>query len=163
MVEAAVSGAAMNLPHLANGIAVASGKGGVGKTWLSVTLCQILARQGRNVLLFDGDLGLANVDIQLGLAPEKDLGGVLAGKYTLDQAISHCREGSFDVIAGRSGSGIDSMASSPRPKISASEWSMSISLRSRSSNEMPSDSASSERSLDSTGGMGIGGVLACAQ
>ncbi len=105
MVEAVKSDPAPNLPHLANGIAVASGKGGVGKTWLSVTLCQILARQGRNVLLFDGDLGLANVDIQLGLAPEKDLGGVLAGKYTLEQAISRCREGSFDVIAGRSGSG----------------------------------------------------------
>ena len=66
------------MPRLANGIAVASGKGGVGKTWLSVTLCQTLARQGRKVLLFDGDLGLANVDIQLGLAPEKDLGGVMA-------------------------------------------------------------------------------------
>src|SRR3546814_1592039 len=60
----------------ANMLAVASGKGGVGKTWLSVTLAQALARSGKRVLLFDGDLGLANVDIQLGLQPRNDLGGV---------------------------------------------------------------------------------------
>ena len=47
-------------------IAVASGKGGVGKTWLAITLAHALARLGRRTLLFDGDLGLANVDIQLG-------------------------------------------------------------------------------------------------
>ena len=50
-------------------VAIASGKGGVGKTWLSITLAHALARHGRRVLLFDGDLGLANVDIQLGLTP----------------------------------------------------------------------------------------------
>ena len=46
-----------------NIIAVASGKGGVGKTWLSITLAHALARTDRRVLLFDGDLGLANLDI----------------------------------------------------------------------------------------------------
>src|SRR3546814_4584785 len=61
----------------ANMRAVASGKGGVGKSWLSVTLAQALARSGKRVLLFDGDLGLANVDITLGLPPRNDLGGVL--------------------------------------------------------------------------------------
>ncbi len=50
-------------------IAIASGKGGVGKTWFAITLAHALARAGRRVLLFDGDLGLANVDIQLGLTP----------------------------------------------------------------------------------------------
>ena len=50
-----------------NMFAVASGKGGVGKTWLAISLAHALARAGRKTLLFDGDLGLANVDIQLGL------------------------------------------------------------------------------------------------
>lgn len=88
-----------------NVIAVASGKGGVGKTWFSVTLCHALARFGRNVLLFDADLGLANVDIQVGLMPERDLGGVLNGRLTLSQARVHFEDGDYDIIAGRSGAG----------------------------------------------------------
>src|SRR3546814_10651946 len=86
-------------------LAVASGKGGVGKTWLSVTLAQALARSGKRVLLFDGDLGLANVDIQLGLQPRNDLGGVLDGSYALKDAVAAYPGGGFDVIAGRSGTG----------------------------------------------------------
>ena len=57
-------------------IGIASGKGGVGKTWLTISLAHSLARRGRRVLLFDGDLGLANVDIQLGLEPGTDLGAI---------------------------------------------------------------------------------------
>lgn len=86
-------------------IAVASGKGGVGKTWLAITLAHALANKNRKVLLFDGDLGLANVDIQLGLMPKHDLGGVLAGRLPLNQAAMNYEDGGFDVIAGRSGSG----------------------------------------------------------
>ena len=56
-------------------------------------------------MLFDGDLGLANVDIQLGLMPKHDLGGVLSGRLTLNQATTGFADGGFDVIAGRSGSG----------------------------------------------------------
>ena len=88
-----------------NVIAVASGKGGVGKTWFSITMAHALARAGRKVLLFDGDLGLANVDIQLGLMPKVDLGSVVSGRLTLNQALVAFPEGRFDVIAGRSGSG----------------------------------------------------------
>jgi flagellar biosynthesis protein FlhG len=88
-----------------NVIAIGSGKGGVGKTWLSVTLCHALARGGARVLLFDGDLGLANVDIQLGLAPKHDLGSVIAGRRTLGGAIFRYEEGGFDMIAGQSGGG----------------------------------------------------------
>jgi flagellar biosynthesis protein FlhG len=95
-------------------IAIASGKGGVGKTWLSITLAHALARHGRRVLLFDGDLGLANVDIQLGLTPERDLGAVLTGRASLAESALHHEEGGFDILAGRSGSGalagLDSVA-----------------------------------------------------
>ena len=83
-------------------IAVASGKGGVGKTWFAITLAHALARRGERVLLFDGDLGLANVDIQLGLMPATDL-GVWAAGGNLADAITPADE--FDVLAGRSGSG----------------------------------------------------------
>jgi len=90
-------------------IIVASGKGGVGKTWTSTTLCHLYASQGKKTLLFDGDLGLANVDIQLGLIPQADLGQVLSGAITLDQAITRFdpgkNQGAFDIISGQSGSG----------------------------------------------------------
>lgn len=88
-----------------NMIAVASGKGGVGKTWFSITLAHSLAKSGQRVLLFDGDLGLANLDIQLGLMPKHDLSSVVGGRLTLNQAIIDYPEGGFDIIAGRSGSG----------------------------------------------------------
>ncbi len=89
-----------------NMIAVASGKGGVGKTWFAITLSHALARSGRRTLLFDGDLGLANVDIQLALnAGRQDLGAVLSGRLTLSGAVNRYGPGGFDVIAGQSGSG----------------------------------------------------------
>ncbi len=86
-----------------NIIAVASGKGGVGKTWFSITLSHALAQSGKKVLLFDGDLGLANVDVQLGLMAKRDLNDVIRGRLGLDKVIQHYEEGGFDIIAGRSG------------------------------------------------------------
>jgi flagellar biosynthesis protein FlhG len=91
-------------PRRNNIIAIASGKGGVGKTWLAVTLTHLFARSGRHALLFDGDIGLANVDVQLGLTPQRDLSGVISGRHTLKDAITQYSEGGFDIIAGRSGS-----------------------------------------------------------
>jgi flagellar biosynthesis protein FlhG len=93
------------MPHDPRTIAVASGKGGVGKTWFSITLAHALSRLGRRVLLFDGDLGLANIDVQLGLTPAHDIGGVLEGSVTLAQAVMRHPGGGFDILAGRSGSG----------------------------------------------------------
>ncbi|MES2983599.1 MAG: MinD/ParA family protein [Pseudomonadota bacterium] len=87
-----------------NIIAVASGKGGVGKTWFSITLAHLFARAGRKVLLFDGDIGLANVDVQLGLTPTRDLGAVFSGQCRMRDAITHYEGGKFDILAGRSGS-----------------------------------------------------------
>ena len=86
-----------------NVIAVASGKGGVGKTWFSITLSHALAQAGKKVLLFDGDLGLANIDVQLGLMPKRDLNDVIRGRLGLDKVIQPFEDGGFDIIAGRSG------------------------------------------------------------
>lgn len=96
-------------------IAVASGKGGVGKTWFSISLAQALARGGKKILLFDGDLGLANVDVQLGLMAKHDLNDVIEGHLTLDKIVEHCADGGFDVVAGRSGHG--SLAALPLPRL----------------------------------------------
>ena len=98
-----------------NIIAVASGKGGVGKTWFSITLAHALTRMGKKVLLFDGDLGLANVDVQLGLMPKRDLNDVIRGRLSLDKVIQTYEDGDFDIIAGRSGQA--SLASLPSQRL----------------------------------------------
>ncbi len=94
--------------HIAPGprrIAIASGKGGVGKTWFAITLAHALAQDRASVLLFDGDLGLANIDIQLGLCPAYDLSAVLSGRVPLGQAATWYEAGGFHILPGRSGSG----------------------------------------------------------
>lgn len=68
-------------------IAVTSGKGGVGKTSVSVNLSVAMAMSGRKVMLLDGDLGMANVDVMLGLQPTYNLSHVIEGKCTLDQTL----------------------------------------------------------------------------
>ena len=90
-------------PQGKNVIAVASGKGGVGKTWFSITLSHALANQGKRVLLFDGDLGLANVDVQLGLMPKRDLNDVIRGRVSMDKVVQEYENGGFYIVAGRSG------------------------------------------------------------
>jgi len=65
-------------------IVFASGKGGVGKSNVVANLAALLGRGGRDVLVMDGDLGLANVDILLGLAPSLTMGNFLEGTHSLD-------------------------------------------------------------------------------
>jgi flagellar biosynthesis protein FlhG len=96
-------------------IAVASGKGGVGKTWFSITLSHALSKEGKKVLLFDGDLGLANIDVQLGLMAKRDLNDVVEGNIGMENAAQRYEDGGFDVIAGRSGHG--SLSALPLPRL----------------------------------------------
>ncbi len=73
----------MNSHHPVKVIAVTGGKGGVGKTNVSVNLSLALGEMGRKAVLMDADLGLANVDIMLGLRPKRNISDVLAGECRL--------------------------------------------------------------------------------
>ncbi len=77
----------MTEPRPVRVIAVTSGKGGVGKTNVSVNLGVAMAEEGQRVMLLDADLGLANVDVMLGLHPEYDLSHVIQGQRTLEEVI----------------------------------------------------------------------------
>ena len=82
-------------------IAITSGKGGVGKTSLSVNLAIMLARMGENVLLMDADLGLANVNVLLGITPEYTLYDVVKGNKSLSDIIIEVL--GIKIIPGASG------------------------------------------------------------
>jgi flagellar biosynthesis protein FlhG len=83
-------------------IAITGGKGGVGKTSVSVNLAAALAAAGRRVVLLDGDLGLANVDVFLGLSPRYTLAHVISGERTLDEILVAAPQG-FEVVPAASG------------------------------------------------------------
>ncbi len=83
-------------------ITVTSGKGGVGKSSLAVNLGITLARLGRRVCIFDADTGLANVNILLGLRPERGLDRVLSGECTIEDVLLDGPHG-LRVVPGASG------------------------------------------------------------
>jgi flagellar biosynthesis protein FlhG len=83
-------------------LAVTSGKGGVGKTFLSANLAAALAQRGERVLVLDADLGLANLDVVLNLSPKITLHDVFTGKAALDDAIVPA-PGGFSVLLAGSG------------------------------------------------------------
>ena len=73
--------------HTAQVIAVTGGKGGVGKTTVAVNLSLALAELGRRVVLLDGNLGLANIDALLGLAPQYTLADLIEGRCELSDVL----------------------------------------------------------------------------
>ena len=83
-------------------IAITSGKGGVGKTSLSVSLSIALAQTGATVTLLDADLGLANINVILGIIPKYNLYHVIKGKKSLRDIVIEVPEG-IKIIAGASG------------------------------------------------------------
>jgi flagellar biosynthesis protein FlhG len=85
--ERAAQLAELNTDKPVKVIAVTGGKGGVGKTTVSANLAVSIASQGRDVMLVDADLGLANVDVMLGLHTRFHLGHVIQGQCQLEDAI----------------------------------------------------------------------------
>ena len=77
----------MKQSRLIKVIAVTGGKGGVGKTNITLNTAIAMAKQGKRVMVLDADLGLANVDVMLGLRVEKNLSHVLSGECTLDEVL----------------------------------------------------------------------------
>jgi flagellar biosynthesis protein FlhG len=88
-------------------IAVTSGKGGVGKTNISVNLSVALSDAGKRVMLMDADLGLANVDVLLGLHPQHNLSHVIDGVCSLEEVIV---PGPADIMVVPAASGIKRLA-----------------------------------------------------
>lgn len=83
-------------------LCVMSGKGGVGKTNLSLNLGYALRDMGHKLLLMDCDLGLANLDVLLGLAPEKNLQDMLAGRAGAGEVVQRVEPG-LDILPAASG------------------------------------------------------------
>ncbi len=100
--NASANGLAMAPPSIAKPhiMAITSGKGGVGKTFVSANLAAALARNGRRVLVLDADLGLANLDVVLNLFPKITLHDVFTGKATLPEAVLPAPGGFYVLLAG---------------------------------------------------------------
>ncbi len=99
----------------ARSLVLTSGKGGVGTSNLALNLAIALGERGQRVVLVDADFGLANIDLLCGLVPSCDLGDVLAGDRTLDEAIVG-GPGGIRIIPGAHGSRtlIEALGDSPR-------------------------------------------------
>jgi flagellar biosynthesis protein FlhG len=95
-------------------IAVTSGKGGVGKTNISINVAHALIAAGQDVILLDADLGLANADILLGTVPPFHLGHLLRGEKDILDLI-HRTPSRLKLIAG--GSGVDELANVPEEQL----------------------------------------------
>ncbi|KRE90996.1 cobyrinic acid a,c-diamide synthase [Frateuria sp. Soil773] len=103
--QAATQAATLGVPaprRPCRAIAVAGGKGGVGKTTVAVNLGMTLAMAGRDVMLLDADMGLANVDVLLGLVPARHLGHLLDGSCGIEDLVLTAPHG-LKVIPGGSG------------------------------------------------------------
>lgn len=96
----------MNKSKLVKVIAVTGGKGGVGKTNVTINTAVALAELGKKVMVLDADLGLANCDVLLGLRAEKNLSHVLSGECELEDILV---EGPRGIMIVPAASGTQSM------------------------------------------------------
>ena len=92
----------MSIPHPVQVIAVTGGKGGVGKSNVSVNLSIALAEMGRRVVLMDADLGLANIDVLLGITATNNINNVLAGECSLREVLVN-GPGGIKIVPASSG------------------------------------------------------------
>ncbi len=103
------------MTNMKRSIAIASGKGGVGKTTFSINLAMALAELGHRVLYFDGDLGLANAQIGFNCSAESNFGHVLSGEMEIEEILVDTGFG-ITLVPGASGEGelasLDSFRSS---------------------------------------------------
>ncbi len=95
-------------------IAFSSGKGGVGKTSLSVNLAISLAKRGKEVYIIDADLGLANVDVLLGLIPSHTLFHIVNSEKSIDEVVMEGPAG-IKIVSG--GSGISELSNMSRDRL----------------------------------------------
>lgn len=102
MIDQASGLRKMQDPQHIKVIAVSGGKGGVGKTNVSLNTAISLAKLGKRVLVLDADLGLANVDVMLGLRVQRNLSHVLSGECELDDIIIQ-GPGGINIIPATSG------------------------------------------------------------
>ncbi|MDE6874062.1 MAG: MinD/ParA family protein [Lachnospiraceae bacterium] len=100
--------------NIARVITVTSGKGGVGKSSISVNLAIGLARAGKRVIVMDVDFGLANIEVMLGIRPEYNLADMMFRGKTLREVITKGPEG-IGFISG--GSGIHELTKLTREQI----------------------------------------------
>lgn len=99
--------AALGLGYYMRIISITGGKGGIGKTTISVNLAIAFAKMKKRVLLFDADLGLANVDVILGLNPQKNINDFLVGNCDLNDI---CIDGPQGIKIIPAASGMQKMA-----------------------------------------------------
>lgn len=104
----------MERERVAKVITVTSGKGGVGKTSLSVNLAIQLSRMGKRVVIFDADFGLANIEIMLGLRPKYNLADLMYRGKSIADIITYGPE-NIGFISG--GSGINELANLSREQV----------------------------------------------
>ncbi|MBO5424768.1 MAG: MinD/ParA family protein [Lachnospiraceae bacterium] len=95
-------------------IAVTSGKGGVGKTSLSVNLAIEIAKMGKKVVIFDADFGLANVEVMLGIRPQYNLLDLIHNDKTIEEIIT---KGPNDIGFISGGSGVSELATLDKESI----------------------------------------------
>ena len=95
-------------------IAVTSGKGGVGKTSLSVNLAIQLSKRGKRVVIIDADFGLANVEIMLGIRPQHTMSDLIYNDMNIDDIITR---GPLDIGFISGGSGVQDMVNLDREQV----------------------------------------------